>query len=350
MKKKVSEKKHGVKSYDNALGIIKVIAIICIVLMHYGEWSGMYSSAFFFTGFFVTLFVVGSGFGITLLYLKYHSKFRKLLKHQCFKIYTGLVVGTLSVIIGVLLKGGYHNVKDFFTQPLIVAIGGYVEELRFLFNFILSKLGSGFIISAFPNTNGSLWFISLVVVLYLLFPLLYTVLKKWNSRVVLVVLLGLGIASIFVFDYYHKSLMYNLFYFTFGIFFAINYEKIRERLSKKGAQMFIYLSTVIVFAAAYFVSVFEYVVILFLFLSLYILFDREFFGNLKWVSKSSVVVFIVFIIHQPYIGIFSSLLWRGNFSFWENVLVFLVYSVIVLAIAVFVTRVYKKLLSYYNDY
>lgn len=348
MKKRGNKK--TVDKYDNAIALIKIFAIVNIVLVHFSEWTGHIFPFFFFSGYMVPLFVVGSGFGITYLYLKYHSKFGKLIKHQLVKIYLGLGLGTLAVLLGIALKGGYYQWRLYYIQPLIVALGGYAEELRWLYNYILVLFGNGFVITAYPTTNGSLWFISLIIGLYLLFPLLYLSMKKINVYALLAITFIIGTLVSLSAPFANKFIVYNVFFFIFGIFIAKHHREFIESISRKYHILAIIVASVLVFVSSYYFKLVQYTVPLFLFLFLYVIFNNKYLQNLGWVKKTPAIVFILYIIHAPFIGVFKFLLWKVQYGFWLNLGLFMIYFIIMIVISIILTRIYEEILKNYNDY
>lgn len=190
--------------------IIKGFAILCIVLHNYFHWlmpspgenefnfSPSYIQNLFhqlgdqpgefinlllsyFGHYGVQLFVLVSGFGLTLSMLRHERSWGAFVLERLKKLYPLLLVGVLVCLLGCLLMNG-----RLFSH----------EEWREIDYKLL------FIHTLIPNSglsiNGPWWFFGLIFQLYLVFPLLFRCIRKWRWKAFLGVLL-LSYGMIFLF-------------------------------------------------------------------------------------------------------------------------------------------------------
>ena len=170
--------------------IIKGFAILCIVLHNYFHWlvpspgenefdfsparvhslfdllgqqPGEFVNILFsyFGHYGVQLFVMISGFGLTLSMLRREQGWGEFVINRLKKLYPLLITGVVVCLLGCLVMNG-----RLFNQ-------GEWREIGYKFLFIHTLI---------PNSglsiNGPWWFFGLIFQLYLLYPLLFRCMKK----------------------------------------------------------------------------------------------------------------------------------------------------------------------------
>jgi peptidoglycan/LPS O-acetylase OafA/YrhL len=193
--------------------IIKGFAILCIVFHNYFHWlmpspgenefdfsparvhnlfdllgqqPGEFVNILFsyFGHYGVQLFVMISGFGLTLSMLRREQRWGEFVINRLKKLYPLLITGVVVCLLGCLVMNG-----RLFNQ-------GEWREIGYKFLFIHTLIpGSGL------SINGPWWFFGLIFQLYLLFPLLFRCIKKWRWKAFLVVL-AVSYGLIFLFREY----------------------------------------------------------------------------------------------------------------------------------------------------
>jgi hypothetical protein len=339
-KKKVVGNK---KTYDNVITLIKIVALLKIVSIHYAWWSDVYVKFFYFNGFMLRMFVIASGFGFTMLYLKTHHGVLQLLKHQLRKIYLGVLVALFAILFGLVFKPSGVKFIIYIRDVLMVLLGLFVEEPRMLVNYLLTT----FQIERYPATNGALWFISLVIWLYLLHEPIIWLFRKVRAEVALALLFIPSYLVSGLFEFPHKTIVYNLFYFAFGVYFALHYEEFRKMLQIKSIGFILVLLTIGLWFLAEF-RVYHYLFELFMFLALYSVFSQ--FVNIKLNKNVDRTLLFVYLIHQPFMPYLSFLIWKNEFSLWRNMLQYLVFLLLVIGVAYLLGLVFKKLYEYNEEH
>lgn len=193
--------------------IIKGFAILCIVLHNYFHWlvpspgenefdfsparvhslfdllgqqPGEFVNILFsyFGHYGVQLFVMISGFGLTLSMLRREQGWGEFVINRLKKLYPLLITGVVVCLLGCLVMNG-----RLFNQ-------GEWREIGYKFLFIHTLI---------PNSglsiNGPWWFFGLIFQLYLLYPLLFRCMKKWKWQTFLVVC-AISYGLIFLFREY----------------------------------------------------------------------------------------------------------------------------------------------------
>lgn len=225
--------------------VLKGFAILCIVLHNYFHWLlpspgenefdfapshiqnlfhqlGAQPGEFinlllsYFGHYGVQLFILVSGFGLTLSMLRHERSWGAFVLERLKKLYPLLLVGVVVCFLGCLLING-----RLFSQ----------EEWREIGYKLL------LIHTLIPNSglriNGPWWFFGLIFQLYLLFPLLFRCIRKWGWKAFLVVLLC-SYGMIFLFrdalNLHHGTILMqnapgHLSEFALGILLAFSRDK-----------------------------------------------------------------------------------------------------------------------------
>ncbi|MDR3651959.1 MAG: acyltransferase [Paludibacter sp.] len=214
--------KHGIKiDYSLSLQdtmLIKGVAI-CFMLWHHlfyehSEYGKIVQYSAFFGKVCVAMFLFVSAYGLTLQFSKI-TLFRlgtsrrkdilKFIAKRLIKLYVNYwVVFLIFVPLGVF----------FYHKSLQISYGDQVNQINHLILDFFGMQGS-------DSYNSTWWFYQLIIVLYIVFPLLYIALKKWN--IVVLVLLFVILGS----HYYKIPIIHDwLFPFALGISCALNKESI----------------------------------------------------------------------------------------------------------------------------
>ncbi len=174
----------------------------------------------YFGHFGVQLFILISGYGLALSYLKFQGSSFQYIKSRISKIYPTFLIGIFVLLVYLAYtRGGYPDVT-WWTQ--------ISYKLLMINNWLPDEA---------LTINGPWWFYSLIFQLYILFPLVYYVVKQWKIHGLVIVSI---IAYLLIFITYRPLLDSKLYImanapghlpeFALGIFLAIN-PKIRIPLS-----------------------------------------------------------------------------------------------------------------------
>ncbi len=175
----------GIKDITKDLSWVDMLKGIAIISVIFGNWltffsqqklttdthdlfSTLTSTLDFAIGPIVHLFIILSGFGLTLGYFKHLNTslswkawmWRRITK-TIFPYYLSII---LVILLGLLGSVLYANENLQFSWPSLLAL------LTFTRNF-------------YPPSwawNPPLWFMPVIVGLYLIFPVLLSILKKWG--------------------------------------------------------------------------------------------------------------------------------------------------------------------------
>lgn len=133
----------------------------------------------------VCIFFILSGYLVGQSYEKDPNVLRYAIK-RCFRIMPGLIVLILITvfIIGPLVTTG--SIAEYFASPLI---GEYLKNMALRVSFTLPNV---FTSNPYPGyVNGSLWSLSVEMVMYAILPLLIFALKKVRKKYI--ILTGLAL-------------------------------------------------------------------------------------------------------------------------------------------------------------
>ena len=210
----------------NESNLIKGVAILMIIFHNYfhiippspGEnqfafaslnfdryWQLLISDPFsiirysfsYFGHYGVQLFIFISGYGLYISYNKKEISYFKFLGQRIKKLYPALLFIVVFLLIAIPIWEQKINLST---------IESLLLKLTLLFNFIP---GEGMAVT------GPFWFFSLIVQLYIIFPLLMYLTKKFGSLSMLVV----GAVSLVItllFNHYFDSLDVSLYLFFIG--------------------------------------------------------------------------------------------------------------------------------------
>lgn len=235
-----------IKSYSKQdTSIIKGFAILCICLHNFLHWIPPYTgeNEFYFSSncinnFFekiasqpselvnilftylghygVQIFIFISGFGLTLSMLKHHKTWLHFIVDRLKKLYPLLITAILFYILfTIFIYSKFPSEMQF-------------KELGYKLLFIHTLLPYQGL-----SINGPWWFFGLIFQFYLVFPILFYLIKKYNVKAFLIICLcsyAWSFASLYylpnVFEvYYFQNFPAHLPEFCFGILLALNKDK-----------------------------------------------------------------------------------------------------------------------------
>jgi len=201
-------------SLDGTL-IIKGLAI-CLMLWHHLFYQNPeYGSFVFQTALFgkvcVSLFLFVSAYGLTVQYSKIFNKpITETFKFQAkrfVKFYANYwVIFLIFVPLGIFVFGRGLSVPY-----------GEASHIKMLIKDILG-------INSFQSYNIAWWFNQLIICLYLLFPILYFVIRKISVFLIILWYLILRLQI----PLFSDVIVYWSLHFSLGILFAQNTEKINK--------------------------------------------------------------------------------------------------------------------------
>ena len=230
-----------IKSYSKQdTSIIKGFAILCICLHNFLHWippytgenefyfsrdcvinffnkiasqpSEFFNILFTFLGHYgVQIFIFISGFGLTLSMLNHHKTWLNFMVDRLKKLYPLLITALLFFII--------------FTKIPSV---GQLMEMGYKLLFIHTLLPFQGL-----SLNGPWWFFGLIFQLYLVFPALFYLIKRYNVKAFLVICLcsyAWTFASLYCLPDVHEvdylqNFPGHLPEFCFGMILALNHDK-----------------------------------------------------------------------------------------------------------------------------
>jgi len=153
------------------MDVLKGAAIITVLL---GNWTRCYKVHFAGWGPWVQVFFILSGFGLTLSYFSKKSNWswRRWAWRRITRIVIPYVIAVvLSFILGILGSYLYSSVDMKFSWTSLLAY------LTFTRNFYPASW----------DWNVPLWFMSVIIGLYISFPVLIKILERWGPWVLLLI-------------------------------------------------------------------------------------------------------------------------------------------------------------------
>ena len=171
------------------------------------QWNQLpkFLETYFYLG--VNLFVIASGFGLYLSYLKEGRVFRwaTFLQKRLFRI---LPAAVLSIVVLFFFRGLYWHQWPL-DQPLV--------------NFFPFLAGINLFsdVTFFPPINGETWFLGLVIQLYLVFPFLARLLDTIGKTRFLLLLFAISVVFRVIYYFFIASSVQTL---SYGIFVGRMFE------------------------------------------------------------------------------------------------------------------------------
>ncbi|MDL2227682.1 acyltransferase [Odoribacter sp. OttesenSCG-928-L07] len=313
-----------VKEFLHLIGSepFEIINILFSFLGHYG----------------VQLFIFISGYGLAMSMLKKNSKWMTFVVDRLKKLYPLLLTGIIVYILWTVVYK-VHFIGNYEWSAL-------KHKLLFIHTFL-------------PNEGlsivGPWWFFGLIFQLYLFFPFVYKLIKKYNSRAFLIICLICYI-WIFISQYFYVNLKEvdllqnipgHLPEFAFGILFALNKDK-------KINNIFGILAAVVFVLGNYFHALFP-----FTFLSITYLCMWAFNSSLlkkENVDKKYVKRFlayfgslsmVLFAVHGFMRGPFNAIASTNN-NFGKTLFVGFLFVVSALGVAIAANVLYKFLVKIFD--
>jgi len=139
---------------------LKGYAIFTIVMFHLllGQVSGIFGTAINFGGAGVHVFVLCSGFGLYLSHMRKILNYGAFMKRRLLRVHLPFV---LVVLLTVLVPWNKFNLGVFLSNIFFYKM--FFEDWNCAY-------------------GGQMWFVSMIVQMYLLFPILAKVLDRCHSR------------------------------------------------------------------------------------------------------------------------------------------------------------------------
>ncbi|MFH1366796.1 MAG: acyltransferase family protein [Patescibacteria group bacterium] len=164
------------------LDLIRVLAVFMVVFFHLStRFSSFFSKGIFIGRLYylslgclaVTILIVLSGLVLTLEYQGKKINFREFIFKRLFRIYSAyLFIFFFALVLFIIESSNYQiTVKEFIGT--LTGFGAF---------FGLWQLGDPY---SFFNFFATSWFIGLILSLYLLFPLLHQLIKKYRLKALL---------------------------------------------------------------------------------------------------------------------------------------------------------------------
>jgi hypothetical protein len=329
--------------YNPSITLIKISSLLGIIFFHL-ELFPMGSQG-------IIVFVICSGYNYLYLYYKQGGDKRnqKIFLHQLQKLLLALLLVYGITVITDSIFFHQYSVYKIIASYFLIFCGVFVAEILSIINYSLALLGLSLRIPAFPS-NAVLWFISLVIWLYLLFPVLF---RGMKSKYRFIILLLLFFLSLFVrnyssFLYPYNSISANLFNFYLGMityeYEDTIYKKIRGNKEKV---VFIMLILLILYMGYgdNLNNILTYGVMIFC--CIYILFAIS-INIVKRINQwlypiNSLIMFLVFL-HIPAKSIRDIVLKSNTERAWGYIfLAYFAYFIYTFAIAVMTNKLYSSI-------
>ena len=316
------------KFYSPQVDILKALAIIFVVAFHFfpgalgwhlkvmppgwfeNYWHQpnanmlQFLESYLYLG--VNFFVITSGFGLYLSYLK-SAKPLNLKEFFQKRVLRLMPAAILSIVIIFLVKGLFLH--QWVTQNFLLNLFPFLGGLNlFSDNWF------------FPPINGEMWFLGLIIQLYLFFPLLLWLYQKVGEKKFLILLLAISVVFRALYYLFLKdgftSLSYGLslgrlFEFGFGMVLAKNFV---DKNSQKSLSPWWLLG--LPFGLAYFwpwsFPFADGLVGVGFFTLIWLIVAK--FPPHSWWGKIAAQSYLIFLLHHPFIWILEGLGFHDEWS------------------------------------
>lgn len=282
----------------------------------------------------VTLFLILSGYGLSESFKKNQYGAKDFYKRHLIKLYTTYwTIWVIFVPIGVIFWGRsftYVYGSNIYLK-LLINIGG----LQHFFGF--------------EGYNATWWFMSLIIMLYLMFPFLYRLSKKYPLATV-----GMGILVIMISDSIMGAYNFITIYSIYSIPFVIGIISSQKELFLRIANYRVhnkYIKLIVyMFALISIILIRMYNTVLYrtqidTFLAyIIILISIEYISNIKYLNKFLILIgvhsFNIFLIHTFIYGYYFA---DFIYSFKIPALIFMMLLLACLLVSV-LTEKFKSML------
>ncbi len=346
--------------------VIKGFAILCICLHNLLHWihpftgenefsfsrscvnnffdgivetpAEFFNILFTFLGHYgVQIFIFISGFGLTISMMKCHKSWLNFVVDRLKKIYPLLLTAIIFYnLFFVLMYGKLFNHYEF--RDMIYKL------------LLVHTLLPGQALSL----NGPWWFFALIFQLYLIFPLLFSLIKRYNIKAFIVICL-FSYTWIFVSQYLFQDVndvyLLQIFpahlpEFCFGMLIAFNKDK-------KINNLFFFIALIVFCLGNYFKIFFPFTFLSFTIMTVFI---YDFLKNIK-IKKRMLRNFLVyfgdismalFAVHGFLRKPFVTLSQNSLSSFWWTFIVTILFLMTSVIVALAANQVYDVLLSFFN--
>lgn len=216
----------------NWLWLLKGYAIFGIVLYHWFSHylGGILRTASNLGGQGVHIFIILSAFGLCLSYSKTNTKWHIWYKKRLSKIIVPYYLSIMIIVLSIWISGIIAGDIPKYLKLSGLDIGSFLASVL---------LYRAFIEKYVMIINSPWWFVVTIAQLYLIFPLLYSSIKRYGSKALLVTLLmTLGYVVLYAVvlkssnTVFTKFFLAFLFEYTAGIYLANIYLKNQDVLKK----------------------------------------------------------------------------------------------------------------------
>jgi hypothetical protein len=329
--------------YNPSITLIKIFAILGIIFFHL-ELFPMGSQG-------IIVFVICSGYNYLYLYYKQggDNRNQKIFLHQLQKLLLALLLVYGITVITDSIFFHQYSVYKIIASYFLIFCGVFVSEILLLINYCLSIIGSGFKMPPFP-TNSVLWFVSLVLWLYLLFPVLRIAIKSEFRFIIFILLffLSVFVRNYLTLDYPSNSVSANLFNFYLGMIVFEYEDTICKKINGNKEKV---ISIMLIFLISYAIytdklnNILNYGVMIFC--CIYILFAMS-INIVKRINQwlypiNSLIMFLVFL-HIPAKSIRDIVLKSNTERAWGYIfLAYFAYFIYTFAIAGMTNKFYSSI-------
>lgn len=320
-----------------SLDFLKIIATICIVFHHYQQVTGAvfenginFWSGVFYWGYLVEFFFVLSGYFV----YKYIDKIKKGLSFRrfyCMRAFRLLPLVAISALVYEVLLCIYTEIigKNWF------------DITPTLWGIIITALGiqDGWCFSN-PCVNNPTWYISVLLLCYILFWFVIFLSKKYNLNenilFIIIIFIGCGIVTYGInFPFLNQSSARGYYAFFTGVLLAefLDKYKVTKQTLYSSMAIIVGLTFLIVVKNDYISKGIVFVMTFVYYPALVVVFESTLlkrFFRLKLWGELSKISFGVYIWHNPMFLLMYIICdvfgWNVDFGCVRNMLFFAFFS------------------------
>jgi hypothetical protein len=326
--------------YNPSITLIKIFSLLGIIFFHL-QLFPMGSQG-------IIVFVICSGYNYFYLYYKQggDNRNQKIFLHQLQKLLLALLLAYGITVITDSIFFHQYSVYKIIASYFLIFCGVFVSEILLLINYCLSIIGSGVKMPPFP-TNSVLWFVSLVLWLYLLFPILRIAIKSEFRFIILILLffLSVFVRNYLTLDYPSNSVSANLFNFYLGMI-VFEYEDTIYKKLQGNKEKVVFIMVILLILYALYTDILNNILNygVMIFCCMYIIFSMS-INIVKIINQwlypvNSLIMFLIFL-HIPAKSIRDIMLKSNMERAWIWIfLAYFVYFMFTFAIAAITNKLY----------
>jgi peptidoglycan/LPS O-acetylase OafA/YrhL len=193
--------------------VLRILGIVLILVYHMAGYINRQEIISGFGNLGVMIMVFVSGCVLEYTYGKKKYTYIEFIRKRILRVYPVVIIAMILSVVVYVMNGNTFNIIEFVGQTT-----GFYPYLHHFFPTIFTVTSDG-IINNGGDINSAVWFVGMIMVLYLLYPLI----TKLVDRFGLIFLIFVFILPLYFVSFQpYTSPQIRLPFFVFGIYLVKN--------------------------------------------------------------------------------------------------------------------------------